>query len=47
MTHSLDDLTSPPAALPSTLAVQRAVAALAAGEMVIVTDTPTGRTRAT
>lgn len=38
MMHCTDDPSSQPAALPSTLAVQRAVAALAAGRMVIVTD---------
>jgi 3,4-dihydroxy 2-butanone 4-phosphate synthase/GTP cyclohydrolase II len=45
MTHSADDTSRPagpdtalPATLPGTLSVQRAVAALAAGRMVIVTD---------
>jgi 3,4-dihydroxy 2-butanone 4-phosphate synthase / GTP cyclohydrolase II len=38
MTHSIGEPSSRLAALPSTLAVQRAVAALSAGRMVIVTD---------
>jgi 3,4-dihydroxy 2-butanone 4-phosphate synthase/GTP cyclohydrolase II len=38
MTHSSTILTTPAAVLPSTGEVQRAVSALAAGEMIVVTD---------